>query len=163
MITSHKLYKLHHVPFSQTMELYLQKCWLFSSFPNAFFRSVLNWANLFSCAELIESFSVQHLHVEANPQMSIRKTALHGTLRVLLNHQAVFIIRYLFEFVFEVLCLVHWEDSLGVFGHFLLHPITLFWKSSWLCCSKWWCLPKLEAWLPSITRKMFGSEDTDLS
>lgn len=42
-----------------------------------------------------------------NPQMSIRKIAFHGTLQVLLNHQAVFIILYLFEFVFEVLYAVH--------------------------------------------------------
>lgn len=116
------------------MELYWCKCWLLSSFPNVFFRSVLNWASPSSFAELIESFSVEHLHVEAtlcpNPQMSIRKIAFYGTLRVLLNHQAVFIIWYLFEFVFEVLHPVHWKVSLGVFGHFLLHPITLFWKWS---------------------------------
>lgn len=155
------------MPVSQTMELYLPKRWLFSLFWNVFFRSLLNWANPFSFAELMESFSVQHLHEEAtlcpNPQMSIMKIAFHGTLRVLLNHQAVFIIWYLYEFVFEVLYPVHWKLSLGVFGHFLSRPIPLFRKSSWLCCSKWWCLPKLEAWLPSITRKMFGSEDTDLS
>lgn len=116
------------------MELYLGRCWLFPSFLNVFFRSVLNWAIPFSFAELIESFSVQHLPVEAalcpNPQMSIRKIAFHGTLQVLLNHQAVFIILYLFEFVFEVLYAVHWKVCSGVFGHFLSRSITLFWKSS---------------------------------
>lgn len=35
--------------------------------------------------------------------------------------------------------ILHWELCLGVFGNFLSHPVAIFWKPNWLCCSKW-CL-----------------------